>query len=241
MSRVTFCADWSNAPRESQINNVGYESADHLLTAISAERSAIGASIFPPLQTIPGAAQPYENPESRRAQLLLKALEDLPLDKALELAVAAERFLSGDPSESTGIFSRLDTAKAGGLPATGGRSVAVSNGTGIEDHGRRSADLLNLVVLAPIDDITRYLGQHDDLITSKGSLFVVNGQSEVTRNELLEYANRLRVRQGLPTYALLPTPPVVATTNKAEPRPPKPPQPPSRKEREHWAQQVTAL
>jgi hypothetical protein len=226
-------------PRESQINNIGYESTAPVLKAIPAEREAIGASVFPPLEGIPDVLR--ENPESRKVWLLSKALENLPLDKALELAVAADRFLSGEPSESTGIFSRLDTAKVVGLPATGGTSVAVANGIGIEDHGWQSADTMKLTVLASIDDITRYLGQHGDLITSKGTMFVVNGQSEVTRDELLEYANRMRVRQDLPTYALLPTPPVVATTNKAEPRPPKPPQPPSRKEREHWAQQVTAL
>jgi hypothetical protein len=228
-------------PRESQINNIGYESTAQALKAIPAETDAIGASILPPLETIPDAL--CENPENRKVWLLSKALENLPLDKALELAVAAERFLSGDPFESrdtTGFF-RLGAANAVGLPATGGTSVAVSNGIGIEGHGWLAADTMKLTVLASIDDITRYLGQHGEFITSTGNMFVVNGQSEVTRNELLDYANRMRVRQGLPTYALLPTPPVVATTNKAEPRPPKPPQPPSRKEREQWAQQVTAL
>jgi len=224
--------------KESQINNIGYESTAPVLKAIPAERKAIGSSVFPSLQAIPDALR--KNPENRKVWLLSKALENLPLDKALELAVAAEHFLSGDPSESRdtmGIFSRLGAANAVGVRATGGTSVAVSNGIGIED-GWQSADTMKLTVLASIDDITRYLGQHGELITSTGNMFVVNGQSEVTRNELLDYANRMRVRQDLPTYALLPTPPVVATTNKAEPRPPKPPQPPSRKEREQWARQI---
>jgi hypothetical protein len=235
-------------PRESQINNIGYESTAHVLKAIPAEREAIGASVFPPLEGIPDVLR--ENPESRKVWLLSKALENLPLDKALELAEIAERFLSGVPSESrgtTGIFARLNAGSPTALAATGETPAAVSNGIGT-DHGWQSADTMKLTVLASIDDITRYLGQHGELITSKGSLFVVNGQSEVTRNELLDYANRVRVRQDLPTYALLPTPPVVADTeakrrsaNLLEPRPPKPPQPPSRKEREHWAQQVTAL
>jgi hypothetical protein len=226
--------------KESQINNIQYESMAPVLKAIPAEKKAIGASVFPPPQIIPDAERLYENPDSRRAWLLSKALENLPLLEALDLAESAERFLLGDPSESrgtTGIFSRLGAANAVGLPATGETLVAVSNGIGT-DHGWQSADTMKLTVLASIDDITRYLGQHGELITSTGNMFVVNGQSEVTRNELLDYANRLRVRQDLPTYALLPTPPVVATTNKAEPRPPKPPQPPSRKEREQWARQV---
>jgi hypothetical protein len=197
------------------------------------------ASIFSKLQTIADAEQRFKTPKARRAWLLLKALEHLPLDEALELADTAERFVSGDPSESsgtTGIFSYLDAPEAVGLPATGETPVAVS--IGIEDHGWRSADTTSLTVLASTDDIIRYLGQHGDLITSRGNLFVVNGQLGVTLDELLIHANGMRVEQGLPTYALLPAALVVATTKKAEQRAPKPLQPPSRKEREHWARQV---
>jgi hypothetical protein len=164
-------------------------------------------SIFPTLQAIADTEQLYDNPDSRRAWLLSQALKDYPLLKALEIAQFAERFLSGDPSESsstTEIFSRLDPPKVVGLPATREAPVALPNGIGIEDHGWRSADRMDLIVLASIDDITRYLGQHGDLVTSKGKLFVVNGQSAVTLNELLARANNMRLRQGLPTYALLP-------------------------------------
>jgi hypothetical protein len=197
------------------------------------------ASIFPTLQAIADTERLHDNPDSRRAWLLSRALENLPLLKALKIAQLAERFLSGDPSESrgtTGIFSRPDAPKAVGLPAT--IPVAVSCGIGIEDREEQSADTMKLTVLASIDDVTRYLGQHGDLITSNGNLFVVNGQSEVTPDELLARANRLRVRQDRPTYALLPTAVAVSTKKKAEPRPPKSLQPPSRKEREHWARQV---
>jgi hypothetical protein len=197
------------------------------------------ASIFPTLQAIADTERLYENPESRRAWLLSKALKNLPLLKALEIAQLAERFLSGDPSESkgvTGIFSRLDAPKAVGLPATGETPVAIS--IGIEDHGRRSADRMDLIVLASTDDIARYLGQHGDLVTSKGNLFVVNGQSEVTLDELLARANRMRVQQDMPTYELLPATLVAAAKKKAEPRPSKPHQPPCRKEREQWARHV---
>ena len=54
------------------------------------------ASIFPTLQAIPGTERLSENRPNRRAWLLSKALENLPLDKALALAAAAERFLCGD-------------------------------------------------------------------------------------------------------------------------------------------------
>jgi len=183
----------------------------------------------------------YENPDSRRAWLLSKALEDLPLPEALELAQTAERFLSGDPSESRGTtrtFSRFGAAGAVRLPTTAETRMAVSNGID-PDQGWQSADTVKLTVLASIDEITRYLGQHGDLIASEE--FEATGQSEATRNELLARANNMRVRQGLPTYALLPAALVAATPKKTEPRSPKPHQPPSRKEREQWAQQVTAL
>jgi hypothetical protein len=206
------------------------------------------ASIFLTLQAIMNTEQRFKEPEARRAWLLLKALEHLPLPEALELAEAADSFVSGDTSErsgAAGLSSRLDGAKVVGqaLPVTTAAAASegvgvASDNFGIKDHGSRSADTMNLTVLASTDDITRYLGQHGDLITSNGNSFVVNGQSEVTLDELLARANRVRVRQGLPTYALLPAALVVATTKRAEPRPSKPHQPPSRKEREHWARQV---
>jgi hypothetical protein len=203
--------------------------------------AATDASIVPTLQAIADTDRLYDSPDSRRAWLLSKALDDHPLLKALEIAQLAERFLSGGASESrgvTGIFSRLDGAKTVKLPAT--IPVPVSDGIGMEDARRRTADRGDLIVLASTDDITRYLGQQGDLVTSKGNLFVVNGQSEITLDELLALANRLRVRQGLPTYALLPAA-LIAAAKKAGPRSPKPPQPPCRKERERWAQQVAAL
>jgi hypothetical protein len=55
-----------------------------------------GAWIFPTLQAIPDTERPYEIRQNRRVWLLLKALENLPLNKALALAAAAERFLLGD-------------------------------------------------------------------------------------------------------------------------------------------------
>jgi hypothetical protein len=206
------------------------------------------ASIFATLQAAMDTEQRFKEPEARRAWLLLKALEHLPLPEALKLAEAADSFVSGDASErsgAAGMSSRLDGAKvfAQALPATTAAAASDGGGSaagnfGIKDHGWRSADTMDLTVLASTDDITRYLGQHGDLITSNRNLFVVNGQSEVTLDELLARANRVRVQQGLPTYVLLPAALVVATTKKAEPRPPKPLQPPSRKEREHWARQV---
>jgi hypothetical protein len=54
------------------------------------------ASIFPPLQAVPDTERLHEIQNNRRVWLLSKALENLPLDKALALAAAAERFLCGD-------------------------------------------------------------------------------------------------------------------------------------------------
>jgi hypothetical protein len=190
------------------VDNFGNGGADFIkVTTAEEDTNGIDASSFHVFLATLDVERLLRDPESRRAWLLLKALENLRLPEALELAVAADCFVSGDISKSrgTGTFSRLDAAKAVRLSATGGTSsVAVSNGSGIEDHGWLAADTMKLTVLASIDDITRYLGQHGDLITSKGNLFVVNGQSDVTFDELLARANRTRVRQGLPTYAFLP-------------------------------------
>jgi hypothetical protein len=54
------------------------------------------ASIVPALQAVPDTERLYENRKRRRAWLLSNALENLPLNKALALAAAAERFLCGD-------------------------------------------------------------------------------------------------------------------------------------------------
>jgi hypothetical protein len=205
------------------------------------------ASIFFTLQPIVDTEERFKTLENRRAWLLSKALEHLPLPEALKLAEAADSFVSGDPSERcgvTGMPSRLDGATVGlafPVATASDEDGAAFNNFDTKDHGWRSADTMNLTVLASTDDVTRYLGQHGDLVTPKGDLFVVNGQSDVTPDELLARANRLRVRQGLPTYALLPAALVVATTKKAERRSQKQDQPLSRKEREQWAQQVTAL
>ena len=54
------------------------------------------ASIVPALRAVPDTERLYENRKRRRAWLLSNALENLPLNKALALAAAAERFLCGD-------------------------------------------------------------------------------------------------------------------------------------------------
>jgi hypothetical protein len=100
------------------------------------------ASILLALQPIVGTEGQFKTPESRRAWLLLKALEHLPLPEALELAEAADSFVSGGPSERSGVAgvsSRLDGAKVVELAlpaATASDGVgAASNNVDITDHG----------------------------------------------------------------------------------------------------------
>jgi len=57
-----------------------------------------GTSIVSTLQAISDKKRLFDR-SSRRTWLLLKALENLPLNRALALAVAAERFLCGDETE----------------------------------------------------------------------------------------------------------------------------------------------
>jgi hypothetical protein len=53
------------------------------------------APIFPTRQATP-VTERLSDRKSRRMWLLVRALEDLPLHKALALAAAAEHFLCGD-------------------------------------------------------------------------------------------------------------------------------------------------
>jgi hypothetical protein len=57
----------------------------------------VNGSIFPALPAIADTERLCEGRKSRRAWLLSKALEHLPLFEALALAKDAECFLSGDP------------------------------------------------------------------------------------------------------------------------------------------------
>jgi hypothetical protein len=62
----------------------------------------------------------------------------------------------------------------------------------------------DLAVLASGDDIVRYLRQRDDVVIRDGDTYLVNGRFRENLGQLAERANRMRSRQGLPPFLLLP-------------------------------------
>jgi hypothetical protein len=171
------------------------------------------------------------DPASRRRWLLTKAMEIAPLGEALALAQAAEEFLSGTARTT------IDRTSLGviGVPifeagpeadATQPKPLSVI--TGKSDQPLKMTEALaGLSSLAAIDDVILYLQQGDEVFAEDESA-----------DELLIRANLKRVEQGLPPFALLPTPPA-----KARDKPEKVtvPRPPSGRERAEWARSVLGL
>jgi hypothetical protein len=79
------------------VDNSGYWGADFIkVTTAEEDTNGIDASSFHVFLPTLDVERLLKNRENRRPWLLLKALENLPLNKALALAAAAERFLCGD-------------------------------------------------------------------------------------------------------------------------------------------------
>ncbi len=207
-----------------------------------------------------------EAPTLRRSWLLLKALESLPFDRALELARSAEEFISASPcrrvaAELPGcaeppIASDLEPQEAGcepapdsvqvhhiqtaptrsrvkltcsqrddGLerPAAGPGTAAVAEKSGLSSNqvqgiGMGSAKPINRRVRSAetpppaakppgtavtCEDVVRYLRQQDDIVVPQGTgMFLVNNRFHLQLDELVSRANRMRLRQGKPAFAL---------------------------------------
>jgi hypothetical protein len=180
------------------------------------------------------------NPASRRRWLLTKALEIAPLGQALALAQAAEDFISGtaartddgtspEVATSAPTFGAGPEAQASPLGLLG--AVPVSNDQPVKNHRPlvTSEALAGLNSIASIDDVILYLRRG-------GEVFADNESAD----ELLVRANLKRSEQGLPPFALLPTPPA-KTVPRDRPEKVVSPRPLSRRERADWARSVVAL
>jgi hypothetical protein len=171
------------------------------------------------------------DPASRRRWLLTKALETAPLGEALALAQAAEDFLSGTAARTTdhASFEVMGPPTFGAGPeAEATQPKPLSAVAGKNDRPLKMTEALaGLSSLAAIDDVILYLQQGDEVFAEDESA-----------DELLIRANLKRVEQGLPPFALLPTPPA-----KARDKPEKVtvPRPPSGRERAEWARSVLGL
>jgi hypothetical protein len=173
------------------------------------------------------------NPADRRRWLLTKALEIAPLGEALALAQAADDFLSG-AAVRTGDRTSSEVAQA---PAFGAGPEAIVtqpkpfSALPVSSHQppSKAGGLVGLSSLASIDDVILYLRQHDEVFAEDESA-----------EGLLLRANLKRTEQGLPPFALLPTPPSKAIP-RDEPEKVVLPRPPSGRERAEWARRVVAL
>jgi hypothetical protein len=178
------------------------------------------------------------DPASRRHWLLTKALEIAPLGEALVLAQAAEDFISGAPAGTDDrpssevmqapSFGAGPEAKTTQLKLLSVLPVGSNQLPSKGDQPLKMTEALaGLSSLASIDDVTLYQRQ-------RGEVFA----EDESADELLIRANLKRTEQGLPPFALLPTPPTKATRQLG---PVTSPRPPSGRERAEWARRVVAL
>jgi hypothetical protein len=84
-----------------------------------------------------------------------------------------------------------------------------------------------------IDDVIRYLRQCDEDVASETD----------DADALLALANRKRMSQGLPPFALLPAAPTPATQpgKPVRAKEAAPPRPPTARERAEWARRAVGL
>jgi hypothetical protein len=173
----------------------------------------------------------FDNLPRRRLWLLSKALEAVPLKEALQLAQAAENFLGGaarsdispaisprDPGQWAAGLPQGDTA----IPAVADRlghagavsviepallpsgALAEASDTR-EDEAPHASTGNGLIVLAGPDDVVRYLRRADDVVVpTKDGAYLVNGRFCESLEELVKRANRIRSRQRLPVFRLMP-------------------------------------
>jgi len=177
------------------------------------------------------------DPGYRRRWLLSKALEGgAPLDKALELAQAAEEFLMGTASRTTAADWLSQLAATQPSDDHSGDRKEIVPGPGAFD---------GLSSIVTIDDVVRYLRDSGEtVVLETGDKFLINGCSTENVDGLLERANRKRTREKLPRFALLPRPSTdktVVRQKSASAEKATVKRPPSARERAEWARQAVAL
>ena len=205
---------------------------------------------MPEVSRIAGAPPQFDDIPHRRWWLLCKALECLPLNSALELAQAADEFLTGAPSvspidlpdqahapgqldepeyreeviqtERTGLsLSAADREQILDLLAKGAKNAELAPRFGLtsrqvqgirmgsarhiakrrQEAGTRKDTEIPESVPASIDDVVRFVRQQDDVVVPHGNgEFLINGRFRLGMAELVDRANRIRLRQGKPKF-----------------------------------------
>jgi DNA-binding Xre family transcriptional regulator len=201
-----------------------------------------GAGVLPAFDDIP----------QRRWWLLCKALDCSPLTGALELARAADEFLTVAPSGipfnppdmartparsdqpecreeasqtgHTGLsLSATDREELLDLLARGAKNAELAHRFGLtsrqvqgirmgsarriakrrQENGTQQETTIAETLPASVNDIVRFVRQQDDVVVPRGKgEFLVNGRFSLNLAELVDRANRTRLRQGKPTFSL---------------------------------------
>ena len=147
---------------------------------------------------------PVDDPQRLRGWLIAKALEAVSsLQEALELAAEAEAFLCNAPYPAK---SGNNRAVAGG-DAVKPTAVPLPGVTKAESAHETLADPLladSLTVLAPRDDVVRYLQRTQTVLSAEHDCYLIDGQLCETADQLVERANRMRRSEKLPCFTLTP-------------------------------------
>lgn len=147
-----------------------------------------------------------------RCWLLTKALESAPLEKALEAARAADEFLRGGAQVAAApVLPIVRVAKAA-VPcpvlekaAVEPESRPVEAAACVTEELRDAKTTTDPRRSALIGDVVRYLRQRDDTVVAKGEdLFLVNGRFQMSGDDLVSRANRMRSRNEKSTFLLAP-------------------------------------
>jgi hypothetical protein len=150
----------------------------------------------------------------QRCWLLAKALESAPLDKALETARAADKFLRGEVPVVAAAAPIMVAPEPRLLPVADPSPVIDVPVAEPEPHPVELEDLVApepQMVTGPdtsdlIEDVVRYLRQRDDtVVRTQENLFLVNGRFRMTTAELVSRANRMRERHQKPAFQLRPS------------------------------------
>jgi hypothetical protein len=141
-----------------------------------------------------------------RCWLLAKALESASLDKALEVARAADKFLRGgaqiNAAPALPIVAVPEAPAADPCAVLDEAEPAPAEAAALVIDGVRAAKpTTDLRRSALIEDVVRYLRQRDDTVVPKGEdFFLVNGRFRMSSDELISRANRMRERAGKPAF-----------------------------------------
>jgi hypothetical protein len=165
-----------------------------------------------------------------RCLLLAKALEAAPLDRALEVARAADEFLRGGAqvvaARALPTVPVMEATTADPCPTLDepepplvheAEPARAEAETLVAEEVRAAKPETDPRRSALIEDVVRYLRRRDDTVVPKGEdLFLVNARFPMSSDELISRANRMRERDGKSTFQLAPaggSSPTVVTTH----------------------------